>query len=76
MDEEFKNAVSEWESHDDWRYADRDAERLFFFKAGQEESARRADRNARIKCAEICDRLKYSEAWECAEEIRATMPEE
>jgi hypothetical protein len=32
-----------------------------------------ADRKAREECATICDQLKHSEAWECAEEIRKTI---
>lgn len=40
------------------------------------ESARCADRKAREECAEICDRLKAAGAWECAEEIRATIKED
>jgi hypothetical protein len=32
-----------------------------------------ADTLAREECATLCDQLKHSEAWECAEEIRKTI---
>jgi hypothetical protein len=31
------------------------------------------DLEAREECAGLCDQLKHSEAWECAEEIRKTI---
>ena len=37
----FENAIEDWESHDDWRYADRDAERKFFYLAGQASAEQR-----------------------------------
>ena len=38
MKQEFKDAKYDWESNDEWQFADRDAERLFFFKAGARET--------------------------------------
>ena len=31
----FEDTVTDWESHDDWQYADKEAERKYFFLAGQ-----------------------------------------
>jgi hypothetical protein len=36
VEEEFEDAKSKWESHDEWQFADRDAERMWFFLAGIE----------------------------------------
>jgi len=40
------------------------------------EATRRANKRTRHECADLCNNLRYSEAWKCAEEIRATIPEE
>jgi hypothetical protein len=34
--EAFEKSKYEWEAHDDWRYADREACWKFFFKAGRQ----------------------------------------
>lgn len=34
MIQAFNDATHAWESHDDWQFADRRAERLFFFGKG------------------------------------------
>jgi len=38
MSREFAQVKAEWESHDDWHLADRDAERRHFFDAGRRSS--------------------------------------
>lgn len=42
------------------------------------EATRRADKNVRLECVEICDKIRVRDihSWECAELIRATILEE
>ena len=46
---EFENTKYNWESYDGWQFADRNAERKFFFKAGAAVGAKRE----RERCAKI-----------------------
>ena len=41
-EERFEEVKSDWESHDDWRFADRDAERKYFYLAGLAEGRRQS----------------------------------
>ena len=52
----FENAIEDWESHDDWRYADRDAERKFFYLAGQ-ASAEKSIENFSLACESYRNRI-------------------
>ena len=69
----FENAIEDWESHDDWRYADRDAERKFFYLAGQASAEQRVKwqddliQELQAKCAEL---ERERDQWKYTAEIR------
>ncbi len=39
---EFEETVGDWESHDDWKFADKEAERRYFFEAGHRKGMEEA----------------------------------
>jgi len=49
----FEIATDEWEANDEWQFADRAAERRYFYEAGQRQSVAQAERNAVRECERI-----------------------
>lgn len=69
---DFEYAVGDWESHEDWQFADRAAERKFFFKMGMITAANIARKEPVIVFLGGAE-LKIRR--DVAEEIRAKVDE-
>jgi hypothetical protein len=54
----FEEEVSKWESHDEWMFASREAERLFFFEAGRQQGSQETVR----ECESYLRSAKYISA--------------
>jgi hypothetical protein len=58
--EEFK---ADWEAHDEWQFADRDAERKFFYAAGAAAM--------RERCAEVA--YQMTDRYDCQPDIASAI---
>lgn len=69
--EAFEQSIYQWEAHEDWRYADREAERKWFWQA--------ACAYQRKHDAEVCRDSRnwhFISAKECAERIAQAIEEQ
>jgi len=66
----FENAKAQWESNDGWQFADRKAERKFFYQEGMrraKEVVTRLEDNLNAEKFRTCERCVEKTAKRCAE---------